>query len=193
MSHVSHTTIEYHRPPGVTAPCNAGSTCYIGRIDDKTVLKYPFNDDYKRFVVAEAGIYEALGTHPHILKYYGRNDYGIVLEYAANGAVKHYLQKQPTTSWKQRITWCCELAEAIRHTHSKHVLHCNISAANVLLDDDLRLKLADFQGCFKDPLTGVTLITSEVTESSKWRLPREFGQDSERFASSCCYKGRCWR
>lgn len=182
---MSITRIEYYRPPGVKAPCNAGSTCYIGIIDDKTVLKYHFNDDYKGFVEVEAQIFEALGTHPHILKYYGKNDYGLILEYAANGTVKDYLRNQPSTSTKHRTVWCRELGEAIEHTHSKHVLHCNISAANLLLDASLRSKLADFQGTLKDPSTGATLATGEVTEASKWHLPRNAGgDDSTRFACS---------
>lgn len=182
---MSITRIEYYRPPGVTAPYTAGSTCYIGKIDDKTVLKYQFNDDYKRFVEAEAQIFEALGTHPNILKYYGRNNHGLILEYAANGNVKDYLQNHPSVSTKLRIVWCRELGEAIEHIHSKHVLHCNICAANLLLDVGLRSKLADFQGTFKDPSTGATLATGQVTEASKWHLPRNAGRDdSVRFDCS---------
>ncbi|MCJ1448255.1 MAG: hypothetical protein MMC23_008770 [Stictis urceolatum] len=32
----------------------------------------------------------------------------------------------------------------------------------------------------KDPLTGSIVVTGEITESSKWRLPRESGVDSAK-------------
>lgn len=186
MGEMAVEHIKYYQPPGVIAPCTAGSTCYIGfLIGKETVLKYPFNTDYSRSVVAvEARIFDTLGHHPHILRYDGRNDHGLVLEYAANGTVKKYLENNPSTTTKQRATWCRELAEAVVHTHSKHVLHCNISASNLLLDASLSSKLADFQGTLKDPLTGFTVITGEVTEQSKWRLPREAGVDSVKFVIS---------
>lgn len=173
--------IQYYRPPGVVGPCTAGSTCYIGFLNDETVLKYPLSSKYSDVVAVEAQIFGVLGYHPHILKYYGKNDHGLMLEYAANGSVKQYLAKNLSTKTKQRVTWCRELVEAVVHMHSKYVLHCNISASNLLLDKNLSTRLADFQGVLKDPLTGSTVVTGETTESSKWHLPREAGVDSAKF------------
>lgn len=186
MGETAAEHIEYYRPPCVIAPLTAGSTCYIGFLTGKeTVLKYPFDSDYSRSAVAvEAQIFDTLGGHPHILRFDGRNEHGLVLEYAANGTVKRYLEESPFTTMKQRLIWCRELAEAVVHTHSKHVLHCNISASNLLLDESLSSKLADFQGTLKDALTGFTVVTGEVTEQSKWRLPREAGVDSVKFVLS---------
>ena len=174
--------VEYSCPPCVVRPCNAGSTCYIGFLPgQKTVLKYAFNDDNRSYVEVEARIFDALGSHPHILKYHGKNEHGLILDYAANGSVKQYLEKTPSTPTKQRVTWCRELVEAMVHIHSKSVLHCNISASNLLLDAFLSSKLADFQGTLKDPVTGATVVTGGVTEVSKWYLPRDFGADSVKF------------
>lgn len=171
--------VEYSCPPCVVRPCNAGSTCYIGFLPgQKTVLKYAFNDDNRSYVEVEARIFDALGSHPHILKYHGKNEHGLILDYAANGSVKQYLEKSPFTPTKQRVTWCRELVEAMVHIHSKSVLHCNISASNLLLDVSLSSKLADFQGTLKDPVTDATIVTGGITEVSKWYLPRDFGADS---------------
>ena len=174
--------VEYYRPPCVVCPCTAGSTCYIGFLPgDKTVLKYPFNDGNRSLVEVEAQIFETLGSHLHILKYHGKHEHGLVLDYAANGSVKGYLQKNPSTPTKQRITWCWELAEAMVHAHSKCVLHCNISASNLLLDESLSSKLADFQGTLKDPVPGDTVVTGGIMEASKWFLAREAGAESVKF------------
>lgn len=178
MTDVYVVRTEYTCPPSVIRPCTVGGTCYIGFLDDKTVLKYPTNEDNRYFIDVEARIFDALGSHPRILRCFGTNEDGLILEYAPHGSVKQYLEKTPSTSMKQRVTWCRELVEAMVHMHSKYVLHCNISAGNLFLDESLSSKLADFQGTLKDPATGAPVVTGGITEMSKWYLRRAEGAES---------------
>jgi hypothetical protein len=51
-----------------------------------------------------------------------------------------------TPSKQQKLLWALQIAEAVDYIHSPDVLHCNLNAKNVLLDEELSIKLCDFQG-----------------------------------------------
>ena len=175
--------VHYYSPPGVIAPCGVGGSCYVGRLADNAVLKYPLTMDEWPVVKAEGEMYRVLGLHPRILTCFGLDDHGLKLEFAANGTVKNFLQSNYISlSPKQKIIWTRQLAEAIAHIHSKNIIHCNISTANLLLDDNFDIKVSDFQGRLVDPLTGAVLANGFALESVKSYLPRVLGEDDERFA-----------
>ncbi|KAF2817569.1 kinase-like protein, partial [Mytilinidion resinicola] len=169
-------------PEGVKAPCGVGSSCYIGILDDSTVLKYPLVKGRGwEHVVAEEKMYSILGRHPRVLTCFGLNEHGLRLEFAPNGTVKRFLElNAKSLSAKQKIIWCRQTAEAITHAHSRSIIHCNISTDNLLLDGNLNVKLSDFQGRVEDPFTGLTIINGSALEPVKSYLPRPFGQDNER-------------
>lgn len=125
-------------------------------------------------------MYKRLSTHPNILRYYETNEHGLVLEHAPKGDVRGYIRALPGIPMKQRITWCRELCEAIVHIHSKGVHHVKISAANVLLDDSLCSKLANFQRRIKDPNTEAILIESKIEDEAMWLTPLKYRKHSEK-------------
>jgi serine/threonine protein kinase len=173
--------IKYYRPDCVIAPCGIGSSCYIGHLDESTVLKYPLVDDEatRALLVAEAYMYQVLGSHPRILQCFGLGKHGLQLEYAPKGTLKEFLASA-SRSFRGKITWWRQTVEAIAHAHTKNIIHCNISTANLLLDNDLNIKLCDFQGRALDPLTRVVIQSGDALEASKSYLPRPLGQDDER-------------
>ena len=175
--------IKYYCPPDVIAPCGVGGSCYIGRLTNDIVLKYPLTKNEWPIIMAESQMYEVLGSHSRILTCFGLNEYGLKLKFAANGTVKEFIQSRPTLlSTKRKLIWCRQLAEAIVYVHSKNIIHCNISTSNVLIDDDFDVKLSDFQGRLKDPLTGSILADGLALEPVKSYLSRALGEDNERFA-----------
>ncbi|KAH9224970.1 hypothetical protein DL95DRAFT_517112 [Leptodontidium sp. 2 PMI_412] len=111
--------IDYY-PPGVTDIIASSFSCFLGRIDDSTVLKYPHDKspdikDQARIHI-EAQIYTILGDHDRIIKFKGVEGTGIRLEYATYGSVAQYLRKakaSPTTS--QRLTWAQQAAEGMAY------------------------------------------------------------------------------
>lgn len=177
--------VHYHAPEGVKAPCALGGSCYIGFLDDRTVLKYPHvqGRDWE-YIVAEWKIYSILGSYPRILTCFGLDDRGLKLEFAPNGTVRGALESVMALSARQRIIWCRQTAEAIKYAHSKFIIHCNISTDNLLLDGNLDVKLSDFQGRLNDPSTGSTILDGSALEPVKSCLPRPIGQDTERFEAS---------
>lgn len=69
------------------------------------------------------------------------------MEYMANGTLRSYLEAHhDRISTTQRHQWICELAEGMELLHSAHIVHCDFSPRNMLLDETLGVKVADF-GC----------------------------------------------
>ena len=146
--------VPLYLPAGVDKVIGFGSSSFIGRLDDKTVLKYPrtIGEEWGRLAI-EKHMYDALGPHPRILACHGLDERGLKLEYAARGTVRDILRNtnhaQSLTS-RERIRWCRQAAEAVAYIHRKNVIHCDISTRNFLLNKKLDVKLADFQGIYVD-------------------------------------------
>lgn len=142
-------TLHDYYPPGVAEIIGHSAFCYIGIIDESMIMKYPnIEGDRQRreAIEIEAKIYEAIGNHPRIIEFKGLNEHGLLLQRARNGNLKDYITSNAVISFGQRLRWCRQAAEAIEHIHKRHVIHCDIALRNFLLDENLDLLLADFQG-----------------------------------------------
>lgn len=56
------------------------------------------------------------------------------------------------------------------YIHKQHVLHCDLNATNLLLDNDLNILLCDFQGRVLG-LDGSVQVDGGVCENAKSRMP----------------------
>ena len=120
----------------------------------------------------EREVYELLGKNPNILEYYGilplPDDGGapaIRLEKASNGDLRTMLNRRQHDT-KIRYKWVAQLCSALLHLHNHSIIHCDLSCRNVLLNDNLDVKLADFGG---SAIPGKKALVREETRSS---LPR---------------------
>ena len=69
------------------------------------------------------------------------------MEYMRNGCLQDYLDQHNTEILpQQRLQWALDTAEGLQLLHSSDVLYCDMKAKNLLLDADLRIKVADFGG-----------------------------------------------
>lgn len=187
---------EFHQwyPSGTSRIIAAGGSNYIalyGEGED-LVLKFPlvppnenglydvrdqtYRDRFRSHALhglfVEGEILRQLGDHPRIIKLHGPHESGILLEYMSNGCVARYLRDNPgITSLQQKRKWIRQAAEAIAYIHTKNVLHCDISIGNLLLDANLDLKLADFQGKLLAP-DGSVRYDGGSTESTMACMPR---------------------
>lgn len=146
----------------------------IGMLDETTVLKYPSDPNFKEYKLSiqkEAAILRRLGRHPHIVEFLGLVDHGLKLRFYPQGTLHRYLQWHPHESIEMRMKWCVQLVQAVEFLHSRSVLHCDISLRNVLLNDDLDIILADFQGIIQSR-TGETIIDGQARERPKSFMPR---------------------
>ncbi|KFZ11063.1 hypothetical protein V502_07765 [Pseudogymnoascus sp. VKM F-4520 (FW-2644)] len=119
------------------------------------------------YLELESRIYARLPRHPRLLQMIRySSDEGLVLEYMPNGNLGCYLRgEEPRThlqseEWPlrgevditpaQRLQWACDAAEGLQVLHEHGVLHCDVRSDNFLLDEELRLKIIDFEGSSLD-------------------------------------------
>ena len=107
-----------------------------------------------------------------------------------NGTLYNYLAElsHPTINIQQKLLWCRELASAVAYVHSKRVIHCDIQPSNILLDADLHLKLADFQGNYLSE-DGHVILEGGSAEPCRFFCPRadpfEANVKTDIFAVGC--------
>lgn len=172
----------------------SGSSCYIAPYGDSLVLKHPlippnekaglydakgqaYRHDHRsrsiHSLAVEKEILQTLGHHPRIIRLHEIHEDGLVLEYMPNDSVEIYLRKNKATSVRQRLKWGRQAAEAVAYCHTKNVLHCDISDSNILLDENLDAKLADFQGKLLSPVDGTVLLDGGSGECASSSMPRD--------------------
>ncbi|TMW68487.1 hypothetical protein Poli38472_005955 [Pythium oligandrum] len=99
-------------------------------------------------------------NHPRVVTFYGAawtrkdaSDLMAIMEYLPNHDLHTYLVAQQRRKHKNDSEWtidkthvALDVAEALSYLHSVHppVIHGNVQARNVLLDDTLEAKLGDF-------------------------------------------------
>lgn len=114
---------------------------------------WPGEEECEEDMAREARVYQRLsecfGAHERFIKLfsYDETEYAITMEYMVNGTLRSYLEAHnDCISKTRRHRWICELAEGMELLHSASLVHCDFSPRNMLLDESLNLKVADF-GC----------------------------------------------
>lgn len=150
-----------------------GTSCFIGIVDETTVLKYPIAKGDKATLALlgiEARMYQAIGPHKYIIGFKGQRKDGLLLDRARIGSIAEYLKNNKPTE-QQRLEWARQATEAIATVHKKMVLHRDINVNNFLLDEELNIKLCDFQGHLLGP-NGKLKEDGSAAENVKSFMPR---------------------
>jgi len=139
---------ELEAATGNFSPANriAGSV-YRGIIDDTPVAIKKMQRD----VSQQVGILEKL-HHSNLVRLWGFcvSDTGsyLVFEHADNGSLADCLQgSSPFLSWRHRLQIALDVANGLSYLHNYTVppyVHKDIKSSNVLLDGNLRAKIANF-------------------------------------------------
>ncbi len=67
-----------------------------------------------------------------------------VMEFLENGSLEEMLRQRGAMGVSKAVEIFTDMALGLNHLHGKGVLHCDLKPANVLLDQDMRPRLADF-------------------------------------------------
>ncbi|KAG9473006.1 serine/threonine-protein kinase SIK1 [Eleutherodactylus coqui] len=86
--------------------------------------------------------------HPHIIRLYQvmetKDMIYIVTEYAKNGELFDYLTVRGRLSEEEARTKFLQILSAVEYCHSQNIVHRDLKTENLLLSENMDIKLADF-------------------------------------------------
>ena len=87
-------------------------------------------------------------NHPHIVRLYEVIDTPrelyLVMEYASGGEIFDYLVAHGRMKEKEARKYFRQIISAVDYCHAMHVIHRDLKAENLLLDQNMNIKIADF-------------------------------------------------
>ena len=121
-------------------------------------------DNLQKFI-NEINISSSL-RHPNIVLYMGasvdKDNYYMITEYVPRGTLFDLIHTEKyKLSDRMKIKIAFQLAQAVKYLHSRNIAHCDLKSGNILLDDELNVKLGDF---------GLSRFLSKTGERDKGRI-----------------------
>ncbi len=120
-----------------------------------TMDKQSRRDFYHRFL-REAEAASEL-THPNILPIYSYGEQDglpyIIMPYMSGGTLSEYIGKHGPLSLEEAQWHLEQMSSALDYAHEHGCVHCDVKPANILLDGERRIVLADF---------GIACLTPKV-------------------------------
>ena len=89
-----------------------------------------------------------LDKHPHIVSLLDADLSGeppwYAMDYLESGSLEKYVDPKNPAPVDKAAKWMEEIAQALSYVHSKGLIHCDLKPANILLDEEGRVRVADF-------------------------------------------------
>lgn len=176
-----------------------GASGIVELTDDGYAVKTPWpgkdgldSQDDVRF---EAHVYERigerLGGHPRFVEIFAfdRDQLTLTMEYMANGTLREYLRSNAQQiTQRQRHMWIRAMGEGLALLHALAIVHCDLTPHNMLLDDKLELKIADF-GCSSIDGSNSMAGTNPRFYPPRLSYKTPVSKDDDLFAlGSCIYE-----
>ncbi|KAJ3735589.1 hypothetical protein DFJ43DRAFT_991000 [Lentinula guzmanii] len=137
-----------------TTQINSSSLPYSSRI---VAIKVLAETTPRSLFLRETAIWKKL-SHPNVLELYGASSasgdppWFFVSPYMQNGSLAEYLRRNSTLiphsssldEGYSRLPFVHEIAQGMEYLHSQGVLHGDLKASNILVDDDIHCAISDF-------------------------------------------------
>ena len=118
-------------------------------------------------------------THPNIVKYidavYQKDTLDVLMEYAPAGSIKTVVQNFGALNEKVMQVYTRQILNGLMFLHSKEIIHKDLKASNVLVDNEAIIKLTDFG--FSEILINKLKASSDV--KPMWLAPEYFVEKSK--------------
>lgn len=112
--------------------------------------------------------------HPNIVKFMAASWKPpvccLIMEYVPGGSLRAFLHRNESGSlpMKTVVSMALDVANGMEYLHSQHVVHRDLKSENLVLTEDLHLKLTDFGvGCLETECD----IRSADTGTYRWMAP----------------------
>ena len=141
------------------------------------MLKDEIADDeesVRRFINESKAV--AMMSHPNIVNIYDvsvREDLKyIVMEYVEGITLKNYMTKRGALTLREIISYTEQILTALRHAHSKGIVHRDIKPQNIMLLKDGIVKVTDF-GIAKLPNAETVTLTDKAIGTVYYISPEQ--------------------
>lgn len=139
-------------------------------------------ESVRRFINESKAV--AMMSHPNIVNIYDvsvREDLKyIVMEYVEGITLKNYMTKRGALTLREIISYTEQILTALRHAHSKGIVHRDIKPQNIMLLKDGIVKVTDF-GIAKLPNAETVTLTDKAIGTVYYISPEQAsGQDIDQ-------------
>ncbi|XP_063283598.1 NUAK family SNF1-like kinase 1 [Pelobates fuscus] len=114
----------------------------------KSIQKDKITDELDRIHLQKEIEITALLRHEHIIQVFevfeSRDKIIIVMEYASNGELYDFINNKHQISESEARGIFRQIVSAVHYCHKNGIVHRDIKLENILLDENLNVKLADF-------------------------------------------------
>ncbi|GLJ59803.1 hypothetical protein SUGI_1523760, partial [Cryptomeria japonica] len=111
--------------------------------------------------------------HKNLIKFMGyceeEQNLVLVYEYMSNGDLRHFLDGQTSSrnylGWERRLNIALDAAQGLEYLHvgcKPSIIHRDVKSSNILLNDQMEAKIADFGLSRMGPLDGATHVSTLV-------------------------------
>lgn len=132
------------------------------------------SDDVAKMIIKESEIWKSL-KHENIVSLLAvsvnTDRPFLVMPFMSNGALFDYINRNPATPANVRVKFMCDVAHGLKYLHENNVVHGDIKADNLLLDENLNCFIADFS------------LSSKVTNATNSKQSKSKNTGALRFAA----------